>query len=136
MPPKPRAAALRKASTGKVSFSSQSRACGIISAAAKSRAVAWKACCSSLSVKSMSSLCQPSGVTSPEHPRGRVGDRPALIEREDALDAADQRPDEPPQQDQKSDQHEAEHHADDEVQKPDPERPDLEPVVRAQQRVR
>src|ERR1017187_10002199 len=53
MPPKPSAAALRSASTGKISPSSQSRACGIICSRANCRAVAWKARCSSVRVKSI-----------------------------------------------------------------------------------
>src|SRR6185369_4021364 len=53
MPPKPSAAALRKASTGNVSVSSHSRANGIISSRANCRAVAWKARCSSVSSKSI-----------------------------------------------------------------------------------
>ena len=44
---------LAKPSTGKVSFSSQSRACGIMSSRANCRAVAWKARCSSVREKSM-----------------------------------------------------------------------------------
>src|SRR6185437_13498957 len=53
MPPKPSAAALRNASTGKISLSSQSRACGIISSRANCRAVAWNARCSLESSKSI-----------------------------------------------------------------------------------
>src|SRR5689334_21698061 len=53
MPPKPSAAALRRVSTGNVEFSSQSRACGIISPRAKLRAVSWIARCSSERSKSM-----------------------------------------------------------------------------------
>ena len=59
--PKPRAAASRKASTGKVSFSSQSRACGIMASRANCRAVAWKARCSSVREKSM-------GISPPAYP--------------------------------------------------------------------
>ena len=78
-----------------------------------------------------------SGVNAPrpEHPRGRIGDRPVLVERENALDVAHQRPDEPPDQHGDPDDDESQDHPDDKIQDPDPERPDLELVVRLGERV-
>src|ERR1043166_9267358 len=56
MPPKPSAAAARNVSTGKVEFSSQSFACGIISLRANARAGSCIARCSSERPKSMLSV--------------------------------------------------------------------------------
>src|SRR5262249_25517757 len=84
MAPKPSAAALRSASTGKTSPSSHSRANGIISSRAKVRATAAKARCSSESSKSMRAapakphnrwLNMLYAFRSAEHDRKRPGDR-------------------------------------------------------------
>src|SRR6516162_9604022 len=88
MPPKPSAAALRRAATGNTSSSSQSRANGIISARENSRAVAWKARCSSESSKSMFRLVdltrRPAGtrlmqgiMLEPDRPGNDAGERHA-----------------------------------------------------------
>src|SRR6266568_3109647 len=72
---------------------------------------------------------------SSKQPRGRVADRLALVQRENAFDATDQGPDEPPEQDRQSDDNEGEDDPDREIQQPDPEGPDLELVMGPQHRV-
>src|SRR5215471_19292541 len=128
MPPKPNSAAWRNVSTGKSSSSSHCRANGIISSRAKARAVSWMARCSSLRSKSMW-VARLSAARLSEHPRGRIGDRLVLVQRQQALDVAHQRPDEPPEYHQDADEHECQDHADEEIEEPDPERADLKAVV-------
>src|SRR5262249_51573145 len=72
MPPNPSAAALRKLSTGKVSFSSQSRAYGIISSRANWRAVDWKARCSSVRSKSMTTPALFTPISKQDHTTATV----------------------------------------------------------------
>src|SRR5436309_13814092 len=89
----------------------------------------WRSGCSSLLT-----VGQPSPGL-PEQPGPGVGDRLVLVDRYDALDDADQRPQEPPSKNWDADEHDAQRNADREVQQSDPEGPDLELVMRPQHRV-
>src|SRR6266851_5267207 len=80
------------------------------------------------------SVCREAKRSS-EHPRGRILNRLVVIEQEQALDVAHQRPDEPPEQHQNADDNDRQHDADHQIQYSDPERPDLKLVMRARERV-
>src|SRR5512134_3278664 len=126
MPPKPSSAARCKVSTGNVSFSSHSRANGIISSRANARAVSWMARCSSVRSKSIVRpiVAAHPAVNTPlkppafgnarlsEHPGLGIRNWPVLVEREDALDIPDQRPDEPPEKHKEADQDHGQDRAD------------------------
>jgi hypothetical protein len=71
----------------------------------------------------------------PEQPGPGLGDRLVLVDRDEALGDADQRPHEPPDQNRDADQDDAQRKADRDVQKSDPECPDLELIMRPQHRV-
>src|SRR5215475_13626978 len=75
-------------------------------------------------------------MASSEHPRARIRNRFVFIERQHAFDVAHQRPDEPPEQHGDSDDHTGQDYSDCKIQEPDPERANLKPAMRAQQRIR
>src|SRR5215475_723104 len=160
MPPSPSAAASRSVSTGKTSSSSHCRANGIIAPRAKARAVSFIARCSSVRSKSMratdngspferQSTTGPSRSATPitdratlaetassEHPRARICNRLVVIERQHAFDVAYERPDEPPEQHSDPDDHAGQDDSDRKIQEPNPERANLKPIMRVQQRTR
>src|SRR5215467_391516 len=72
----------------------------------------------------------PAGLS--EQPGPGINDRFVLVDQQDALDDADQRPDEPPSENRDADQRHAQWNANREVQHSDPEGPDLKPVMRLQ----
>src|SRR6266446_2908419 len=165
MPPRPNAAASRSVSTGKIWSSSHCRANGIIAARAKARAVSLIARCSSVRSKSMTatdngspfdrqSITGPSRTATPlpigqqrrpqprpgvagssEHPRARIRNRFVVIERQHAFDVAHERPDEPQEQHSDPNDGRGEDYSDCNIQKPDPERANLKPVMRVQKRI-
>src|ERR1700692_2166570 len=70
-----------------------------------------------------------------EQPGPGINDRLVLVDGYEALDDADQRPNEPPCKNREADEYHAQRNADREVQQSDPEGPDLELVMRPQHRV-
>src|SRR5262245_65508421 len=74
-------------------------------------------------------------TTSSAHPGARIRNRFVFIERQHAFDVAHERPDEPPEQHGDPDDHTGQNYSDCKIQEPDPERANLKPAMRAQQRV-
>src|ERR1043166_9609164 len=71
-----------------------------------------------------------------EQPGSGMGNRLVLVDSDDALDDADQRPYEPPDQNRNADQYDAQQDAVCQIKQADPEGPDLELIVRSEHWVR
>src|SRR5262249_42938971 len=75
------------------------------------------------------------GKGSSEQPRTRIRNRFVVIERQRAFDVAHERPDKPPEQHGDPHDRGGQDYSNCKIQEPDPERANLKPVMRAQQRV-